>query len=289
MIVCPRCASPLSGDDLACTKCDFVAHNGKWFEFEPTVSIDSFFDELEFRYRFGAEPSHYWHRARRELLLEVVQQRVAPGSRVLEVGSGCGFLSTSFKAAGYDVWSADLSEAALGFGAQNGLEHLCRASITDLPFEDEFDAVGSFDVVEHIPDHERCVQQLTRALKKDGWMFLTVPAHPALWGSWDRLQHHVRRFRPAEFRQLLEGAGLEVLTLRQFFAALLLPGLAAALWDRVRGGSRREEKQVHDHHAMWSPPFVGWAAYQALAFEKNTIETKLPGVGTSLLAIARKR
>ena len=289
MIICPRCANTVGGPKLSCASCDFTADNGRWFDFEPRESIDPFFDELEFDHRFVVERNHYWFRARRELLLDVLQKHVSPGSRLLEVGCGCGRTSKSFEAAGYDIWSADLSENALSYSAKNGLDQLCRASITDLPFKEEFDAVVAFDVVEHIPDHHRCVEQLRDDLVPEGTLIITVPAHPILWSSWDEIQHHVRRFRPAELRSLLEDAHLEVLAVRQFFAALVLPALAAATWDRLRGGGQATKQRADEHRAMWTPALISQLAYQALAVERHLLNTAFPGIGTSLLAVARRQ
>jgi len=273
---------------LSCASCEFTADNGSWFDFEPAESIASFFDEVEFDHRFVTEPTHYWSRARRELLLDVLRKHVPSSSRVLEVGCGCGYTSKSFEAAGYDMWSADLSKNALGYSVQNGLEQLCRVSITNLPFKDEFDAVVSFDVVEHIPDHRGCIEQLRDALVPGGTLIITVPAHPALWSSWDVIQHHVRRFRPSEIESLLGEAGLEVVTVRQFFAALVLPVLAAAAWDRVKGSRQGTEQRADEHRAMWTPALISQVAYQALAIERRLLDTPFPGLGTSLLAVARR-
>ena len=288
MILCPRCSDTVGGPKLSCTSCGFTADNGSWFDFEPAESIASFFDEVEFDHRFVTEPTHYWSRARRELLLDVLRKHVSPSSRVLEVGCGCGYTSKSFKAAGYDMWSSDLSKSALGYSVQNGLEQLCRVSITNLPFKDEFDAVVSFDVVEHIPDHRGCIEQLRDALVPGGTLIITVPAHPALWSSWDEIQHHVRRFRPSEIESLLKEAGLEVVTVRQFFAALVLPVLAAAAWDRLKGSGQGAEQRADQHRAMWTPALISQVAYHALAIERRLLDTPLPGLGTSLLAVARR-
>jgi len=288
VILCPRCTDTVRGPKLSCDSCDFTAHNGSWFDFEPAESIGSFFDEVEFDHRFVVEPTHYWSRARRELLLDVLRKHVSPSSRVLEVGCGCGYMSKSFAAAGYDMWSADLSKNALGYSVQNGLEQLCRVSITNLPFKDEFDAVVSFDVVEHIPDHRGCIEQLRDALVPGGTLIITVPAHPTLWSSWDEIQQHVRRFPPSEIESLVQDAGLEVITVRQFFAALVLPALAAAAWDRLKGSGQGVEQRADQHRAMWTPPLISEVASQALAIERRLLNTPLPGLGTSLLAVARR-
>jgi SAM-dependent methyltransferase len=161
-------------------------------------------------------------------------------------------------------------------------------SVTNLPFKDEFDAVVSFDVVEHIPDHRGCIEQLRDALVPGGTLIITVPAHPALWSSWDEIQRHVRRFRPSEIESLVQDAGLEVISVRQFFAALVLPALAAAAWDRLKGSGQGVDQRADQHRAMSTPPLISQVAYQALAIERRLLNTPFPGLGTSLLAVARR-
>lgn len=288
MIVCPRCQGTVSADVFTCASCDFDARGGAWLDFEPQESIEKYFDDTEFRYRFGAEPKHYWHRARKDILMRLIGDLLPSGSRFLEVGAGCGFLSSALDKEGYEVWSGDLSSAALGYCAQNGLRRLCRLSLLDLPFIDEFDAVGAFDVVEHIEDHDRCVANLARAVKPNGLLFVTVPAHQHLWGSWDRRQLHVRRFNEGDFRSLLERQGLEVLRMRQLFAALYPLALLAAVWDRALGGASRSSRDVEQHHAMWAPPVLDAVAYRVLVAERRLVESDARWLGTSLVAVARR-
>ena len=51
------------------------------------------------------------------------------------------------------------------------------ASATDLPYPDaSFQAVVFYDVLEHIPDAERCVAEIFRVLRPGGLLAATVPA-----------------------------------------------------------------------------------------------------------------
>ena len=45
------------------------------------------------------------------------------------------------------------------------------------PFKAEFDAVGLFDVIEHIEDDEGAIRQIHKLLQQEGCLVLTVPAH----------------------------------------------------------------------------------------------------------------
>lgn len=260
------------------------------YDFEPEDDIGDYFDEVEFRYRYRAEPEHYWYRARRRILLSVVERHLRPGAKVLEVGCGCGHFSSGLEAAGYEVWPADLSTLALEYCAERGLGPLTRTSLLTLPFVDEFDAACAFDVIEHIEDDEACVRRLARAVHPGGTLFVTVPAHPHLWGTWDRLQRHERRYAPSELEDLLGRSGLEVVAVRQFFGLLYLPALVAATVDRALGAERRtvEPQTVDQHHNMWSPPGVSRILTRLLGAEARTINSRLPSLGTSLVGVARR-
>jgi SAM-dependent methyltransferase len=288
MIPCPRCRHPLDEERWRCPGCGLRADQGPWLDYEPRDAAEWYFDPLEFRYRHGAEQHHFWHRARRTLLLELLRGFLAPGSLLLEVGCGCGHLAASFTRAGFRVWGSDLSVEALRWARQQGLERLARASILELPFEDHFDATCAFDVLEHVPEHGRALAGLIRATRPGGLVFLTVPAHPHLWGSWDRKQRHVRRYRAGELQRLVEGAGLDILLLREFCGALYLPCLASAAFDRLAGGDRRRDLPVEQHHAMWDPPLLGWLAHGLLSREAQAIREPSRVRGSSLLVVARR-
>jgi SAM-dependent methyltransferase len=54
-----------------------------------------------------------------------------------------------------------------------GLRH---EDLTHLSFEDrQFDVVLSFDVLEHVPDYRKALQEIRRVLKPEGYCFITAP------------------------------------------------------------------------------------------------------------------
>lgn len=61
------------------------------------------------------------------------------------------------------------------FGTMNG-DGLRNETLTALTFSDtSFDAVLSFEVLEHIPDYRRAVSEVLRVLRPGGWFLFTVP------------------------------------------------------------------------------------------------------------------
>src|SRR5690349_4219027 len=98
---------------------------------------------------------------------------------VLDVGCGDGhFASVTFTEpidVGLDPWERDLRECALYRPVV--YRNLVLASATEMPFADEsFQTVVSNSVLEHIPDVEMTVREISRVLKPGGEFAMTTPS-----------------------------------------------------------------------------------------------------------------
>lgn len=94
-------------------------------------------------------------------------------------------------------------------GARGGISRL--GSIVELPFKDgEFDLVAAFDVVEHVEDDLRVFAELTRVLRENGRLIVSVPLHPKFWTVFDDYVGHARRYEPSALLQLLANHNLVV-------------------------------------------------------------------------------
>jgi len=94
--------------------------------------------------------------------------------KILEVGSGKGYMLRHLRDRGHDVCGVDMDPAAIAECGQDVTVHQSLA--TDLPFDDgSFDIVVSFDLFEHVPDSDRHLHEVRRVLKKDGYYLLQTP------------------------------------------------------------------------------------------------------------------
>lgn len=129
-------------------------------------------------------------------------QRVVSG-RVLDVACGTAYGTALLRAVGVDV-AFDCLQAA-----RRRWDRLAAADGLRLPFGEVFDAVVSFETVEHVGDPEGFVAECRRVLRPGGRLVMSTP-NRELWSprSPRPLQrHHVREFSRREFEALLRPFG----------------------------------------------------------------------------------
>ena len=112
----------------------------------------------------------------RERLKEAL--KVAKG-KVLDIGCQRGGYCYNIKQAGMDIVGIDISHGYLKMAKDKVPEAgFALADAQYLPFEDaSFDTVLLSEILEHVNDEERVVAEVTRVLKPDGVVFVTVPAY----------------------------------------------------------------------------------------------------------------
>lgn len=102
---------------------------------------------------------------------------VSPQAKILEIGSGKGRLLSHFVRLGYDIRGVEVNPAFIAEGrALYGDLPVQAVGSTTLPAADEtFDVVMSFDVLEHIPDPDAHLREVSRVLKPGGYYLLQTP------------------------------------------------------------------------------------------------------------------
>jgi len=153
---------------------------------------------------YQIEKDHWWFRVRRILAMDLLE-KYKPGSKdVLEVGCGTGLLLLTLSNKGKRVFGLDMSDEAIKFCESRGLKDIRLGEATAMPFEDHmFDAVFCLDVLEHISDDKKALEEMERVLKPGGIMILFVPAFTSLWGIQDVIGHHHRRYVLSSLREKL--------------------------------------------------------------------------------------
>ena len=247
---------------------------------EPDGYDAAIFDELA-----AIEDQSFWFRARNRLIVQLASEISRPGDRLLEVGCGTGYvLNALVRECGLVATGSELFKEGLAYAKTRvPTADFIELDARRMPFEDAFDLVGAFDVLEHIDDDVGVLRGLYRAVRRDGHLLLTVPQHPSLWSASDTYAHHVRRYRRRELLERVTAAGFDIIRTTSFVTSLL-PVMAISRW---RG---RSPGATYDAKAELVPPRpLNRALESMLNLECALIRrgVNLP-VGGSLVLVARR-
>lgn len=147
---------------------------------------------------------------------EFAKDKISENSFALEVGCGEGYGTSLLsqkvvKIIGLDVDINTIAHASKKYGSDN-----CVFKMYDgvkIPYEENtFDAVISFQVIEHIQDDINYVSEIYRVLKRNGIFILTTVngiyrSKPGQ-KSWNRF--HVREYCPHDLENILKNKFLDM-------------------------------------------------------------------------------
>jgi SAM-dependent methyltransferase len=233
------------------------------------------------------EEDSFWFRARNSLIIWVLGKYCPLLGSFLEIGCGTGFVLSGIakafpqaKVHGSEIFTEGLRYAASRLPSANFMQMDAR----NIPFQDEFDVIGAFDVLEHIEEDEAVLAQVYTALKPKGFILLTVPQHTWLWSATDEYACHVRRYNAADLHKKIEMAGFQVIRSTSFVTFLLPAMMVSRLFKKKMSGGEFDataELKI----SSWLNSLFFRLLCAELAFIK--VGVNFP-VGGSRLVVARK-
>ena len=231
---------------------------------------------------------HPWWNARAALTMALLERLgVRPPATVLDAGCGWGTTLEQLERRGYKVIGMDISRRTLE-RLDRPDRKLAEADLTKPlpPDAEKSDAVLALDVIEHIDDDRQAVARLGELARPGGVVVVSVPALPEMFGEFDSIQGHRRRYLPETLRSAFRGTGLDV---EQVFwwGEWLVPMLR-----RNRGKSKAgpgvPASEVYRRHLQlppWPAPLILRLGF---AMEHNRTLNHRLKTGTSLFAVARR-
>jgi SAM-dependent methyltransferase len=206
-------------------------------------------------------------------------------STIWEVGAGNGSVCIGLSKLGHETIAVEPLYGGAKYIANQGLVSFC-STLEELKLPNSsIEAIGVFDVLEHIEDPLAMLQEFSRVLGKDGLLFITVPAHQFLFSKYDSSIGHYRRYSVSELESSLTAASFDLVEARFLFSFLvplawLLRVLPEKLGVSSPASSRKSARTQFRIAQFFSPVFRAIVALEKIL---------RPPFGLSIIAIARPR
>jgi SAM-dependent methyltransferase len=227
---------------------------------------------------------HWWYRARRKIIAELIRREVRPQSdaRILEIGCGTGHNLAMLGGFGH-VDGLELDDEARALSEQRLGRKIMSAPLPELAGvpDRHYDLIGAFDVIEHIDDHHAALASIAAKLKPGGKFVMTVPAHQWMWSAHDVVNHHKRRYSKRSLKQLVERSPMQLQKVGYFNSLLCPLAVAERAASKLRGKDSADVKL---------PPGPLNAALEKVFQAEGYLVGRLPlPPGLSLFAVASAR
>jgi SAM-dependent methyltransferase len=227
MKICLNCHDEIEGNIWICRACNWEPLNVNGVRhFAPHIAgtIESY-DPEWYAELASLEANNFWFTARNQLIQWLAKSYLQQAETYLEVGCGTGFVLKMIGET-FPDWKMHATEVqpkGIEFAKQRVSKNVTffQMDACAIPFRQEFDVVGAFDVIEHIQEDTKAISEIYASLKPNGFFILSIPQHMFLWSKYDELSFHFRRYSAKEIEEKLKKEGFTIIKSTSFNSILL--------------------------------------------------------------------
>jgi len=242
-------------------------------------------DISQFDLHAKIEDVHWWFKARREIMIDLLKRYVPikNNKTIAEIGCGTGG-NLKFFQNYYNVIGIDTSPEAIEYARRRIHSPIFLGDFRDVLVDrwNSLDAIVLADILEHIDDDATFLRDIVTRLKVGAILLLTVPAHAFMWSHHDIVLGHKRRYSKKKLQLLWKDLDIEELFFSSFNSALFP---AIALYRILKPGGSDPKKS----NLALPPSWANYALYKLFAFERILLELIPLPYGVSYIVILKKR
>jgi SAM-dependent methyltransferase len=198
---------------------------------------------------------------------------------------GCGTGGNLALLSGYvELYAIEPNETARASAEKRRVARIQPGSLPDeLPYNEPiFDLVVMTDVLEHVEDDFQALLGFRHLLKEKGYMVVTVPACPFLWGDHDNLHHHKRRYTKITLSEIFLNAGYSIQFI-SYINTILFPFIAVRrIFNSLLGVAGGDDLRM-------PPTFINGLLERIFASARHVFKLSLLPFGVSLILLTTKR
>ena len=255
------------------------------------------YEEDVFETLCDMQSRHFWYQGRHKFLLTALNRHLANAGQpfsAIDLGGGVGgwvnYLNKHREDDFFPLALADSSIEALTLAAPvlPPLVKRYQVDLMNLHMDEQWDVAFLLDVIEHIPDDLRVLQQVHSALKPGGYLFITAPAFQRFWSYNDDAAKHLRRYERSDFDRLAKQSGFTLCDSRyfMFFLSPLYLLSRLAINSSSMTAKQRKDLMIKQHKVPVAPINKALSAVFSLESSLGHL-IKFPW-GTSILGVFKK-
>jgi len=218
LVQCPACEQHIGSNSAArinnyleysCQSCEVDLYRSEDFS-----SVDSNIYQGDVDYKNDLLIAGNWEdllQWNHQKALDYIE-KLPEYSRIVDIGTYNGFFVKVLMDLGYDAYGVDFNNEAISYGHDvYGLRSRLATSL-DGHSPGTFNVVTAFEVIEHLMEPEKLLEDARELLCENGLLILSCPNRNMSWRPpLDRPPHHLSRFSPKSLDKMMQRYGYEVL------------------------------------------------------------------------------
>lgn len=249
------------------------------------------FPREAFEILYKNESEHFWFLSRNRVIESFIRRHIKNVKKAsfLEVGCGNGIVLSHLERVGLKVAGLDMHMEGLKLARSRTLAPLYCGDSTKVKLSKKYNAIGLFDVIEHIDNDVAFLKDCKKFLKLGGTVFVTVPAFMFIWSKLDAGSGHKRRYTKKSLRIALEKAGYETEEVQYFNFFLFFPQLIFRRYQDRKTAKIKDNFPSFLNEGLKPPSFFFNQFFKLVCFFENKLINFISfPFGASLIIVARK-
>lgn len=241
---------------------------------------------------FQIEDSSPWFTQRNELIKTLIIKHKLKGN-FLDIGGGNGFQIKALEQLD------SIKETFLVEPGYNGclnaknreVKNVFCGLFQDFNFEKHnVNICGLFDVIEHIENDTKFLNELYEKIRKNTYVIINVPSLKTLWSEVDEMSGHFRRYNKKDINRILENTKFNLIDSGYHFFPYVIPLLILRVLPYKFGVKKsnknimKSESRNHNKKGLIQS-FINFRNRQWI---KKIARGRTPVFGTSMFLVLKK-
>ncbi|MEF3279771.1 MAG: class I SAM-dependent methyltransferase [Elusimicrobiota bacterium] len=170
---------------------------------------------------------NWWFRSRNDIISYLLLSNFKDKKiKIIDIGCAGGSLLFYLKKKGFEnLYGMDNNKSIIGSKNFKNINIVLGDALKTEFKNDFFDVVISSDILEHIENDEKAIEETNRILKKGGIFIVFVPAFKFLWSYHDVINEHKRRYTKRDLVNIIEKHGFKILKASYWNFSFFIPAL----------------------------------------------------------------